>query len=99
MISLSPGTLPADLQALLDALQEFHEANLLHVNVAKLAVVVFEKRKFRLGVELPAAAMHATWGCCLGATTSFIWTRHQGSLHVPFVVADSCSGIYRLSNA
>jgi hypothetical protein len=44
---------PADLQALLDALQEFCVANSLHVNVAKSAVVVFGKRKPRLNHEIP----------------------------------------------
>jgi len=48
---------PADLQALLDALQEFCAANSLHVNVAKSAVVVFGKRKPRVGHEIP----HSDW--------------------------------------
>jgi hypothetical protein len=48
---------PADLQALLDALQEFCVANSLHVNVAKSAVVVFGKRKPRLNHEIP----HTGW--------------------------------------
>ena len=48
---------PADLQALLDALQDFCLANSLHVNVAKSAVVVFGKRKPRINHEIP----HTGW--------------------------------------
>jgi hypothetical protein len=44
---------PAELQALLDALQAFCTVNSLHVNVAKSVVVVFGKRKPRVGREIP----------------------------------------------
>jgi hypothetical protein len=49
---------PADLQVLLDALQSFCAANSLHVNVDKSAIVVFGKRKPRVGVEIPHQGWH-----------------------------------------